>query len=92
MNLPEFWRDDPGDTADRRSARLAGVPGPADGVAEIEPFDCIGKITHEVPAAELARDGETIYGNFSTASETRGGKDLTSRRGCRIAAMVLAAD
>jgi len=35
----------------------------------------------------IARDGETIYGNF-----TRGGHNLTSRLGCRIAAMVLAAD
>jgi hypothetical protein len=40
----------------------------------------------------LARDGETIYGNFITAAETRGGNGLTSRLGCRSAAMVLAAD
>ena len=37
---------------------LAGVPGPADGVDEIEPFDRVGKITHEVSAAELAIGGE----------------------------------
>jgi hypothetical protein len=36
----------------------------------------------------LARDGETIYGNFITAAETRGGHDMTSRLGRKSAAMV----
>jgi hypothetical protein len=29
-----------------------------------------------------------MYGNFITAAETRGGHDMTSRLGCKGAAMV----
>ncbi len=39
----------------------------------------------------FARDGETIYGNFITAAEARGGQDLTSRLGCKSTAIVLVA-
>ena len=55
-------------TADWRSANLAGVPGPAAGVAKVEPFDRIGKIAHEVPAAELAIGGD-FKCEFSLHSE-----------------------
>jgi len=61
-------------------------------------FDVVaeGRATRQLdpvrPNFRVARDGETIYGNLITAAETRGGHDLTSRLGCRGAAMVLAAD
>jgi hypothetical protein len=50
--------DNPGNTTDWRSATLASIPGPPDSVAEVEPFDRVCKITHKVPAAELAIGGD----------------------------------
>lgn len=40
----------------------------------------------------VSRNGDTIYGNFTTAAETCGGHELPSRLGCSSAAIVLAED
>ena len=59
----QFSGDDAGDAADGRVFFLAGFPGARDGVAEVEAFDGVGEIAHEIAAAKFAV-GEDFEAEF----------------------------
>src|SRR5580700_4059108 len=53
-HLAQFFSDDTVDVADRSRALVSSAPVPRDGIAEIETFDGIGEVAHEIATAQLA--------------------------------------
>jgi hypothetical protein len=62
-NLAELLNDDAGDATDLGNFRFATFPGTRRGVAEVEAIDGVGKIAHEIAAAQFAigRQFETEF-------------------------------
>ena len=62
-DLAKFFGDDAGDGADGSRSGIAGVPASRDGVAEIEAFDGVGEVAHEIAAAQFSI-GENLEAEF----------------------------
>ena len=62
-HLAQFFCDDAGDVADGSRAFVAGIPVSGDGVAEVEAFDSVREVAHEVAAAQFAV-GENFEAEF----------------------------